>query len=73
MKNYGKNLIVTDFKSKFKPLFYNFIWYCQIHKLDYEIILPYLKDIEKLRRINFKNNANDIFEIIYEDKYLIWK
>ena len=69
MKNYGKNLIVTDFKSKFKPLFYNFIWYCQIHKLDYEIILPYLKDIEKLRRINFKNNANDIFEIIYEDKY----
>ena len=26
------------------------------------------EDIEKLRRINFKNNANDIFEIIYEDK-----
>ena len=69
MKNYGMNLIVTDFKSQFMPLFWNFIWYCKIHKLDYEIILPYLKDIIQLRKIKYKNRAKEIFEIKYEDKY----
>ena len=69
MKNYGTNLIVTEFKSQFMPLFWNFIWYCKIHKLDYEIILPYLKDIVELRKIKYKNRAKEIFEIKYEDKY----
>ena len=68
MKNYGTELIVPEFKSKFKPLFWNFIWYCKIHKLDYEIILPYLKDIQQLRQIKYQNRAKEIFEINYEDK-----
>ena len=69
MRQYGKDLMVTDFKSQFKPLFWNFIWYCKIHKLDYEIILPYLKDINNLRKIKHRNKAKEIFEITYEDKY----
>ena len=68
MNNYGTKLNVLDFKMQFKPLFWNFIWYCKIHDLDYTILLPYLKDIEEYQRINFKNSANDVFEIIYEDK-----
>ena len=68
MKNYGTELIVPEFKSKFKPLFWNFIWYCKIHKLDYEIILPYLKDIQQLRQIKYQNRTKEIFEINYEDK-----
>ena len=69
MNNYGTLLQVTEFKSQFKPLFWNFIWYCKIHKLNYEIILPYLKDIENLRRIKYKNRAKEIFEISYEDQH----
>ena len=69
MKHYGTKLIVTEFKSQFMPLFWNFIWYCKIHKLDYEIILPYLKDIDGLRKIKFKNRSKEIFEINYQDKY----
>ena len=69
IKNYGTQLIVTEFKSKFMPLFWNFIWYCKIHELDYSIILPYLNDIKDLKKIKYKNNAKDIFEIKYEDKY----
>ena len=68
MNNYGTKLNVLDFKMHFKPLFWNFIWYCKIHCLDYTILLPYLKDIEEYQRINFKNSANDVFEVIYEDK-----
>ena len=68
MNNYGNKLNVLDFKIQFKPLFWNFIWYCKIHELDYSILLPYLKDIEEYQRINYKNSSNEIFEIIYEDK-----
>ena len=68
MNNYGTRLNVLDFKIQFKPLFWNFIWYCKIHGLDYNILLPYLKDLEELQKINFKNSSKDIFEIIYEDK-----
>ena len=68
MNNYGTKLNVLDFKIQFKPLFWNFIWYCKIHGLDYNILLPYLKDIEEYQRINFNNSSNDIFEVIYEDK-----
>ena len=69
MRQYGKDLNVKDFKSQFKPLFWNFIWYCKIHKLDYEIILPYVKDIDNLRKIKYQNKSKEKFEITYEDKY----
>ena len=68
MNNYGTKLNVIDFKIQFKALFWDFIWYCKIHYLDYNIILPYLKDIEELRKINFRNSSNETFEIIFEDK-----
>ena len=68
MNNYGTRLNILDFKVHFKPLFWNFIWYCKIHELDYNILLPYLKDIEEYQKINFNNSSDEIFEIIYEDK-----
>jgi hypothetical protein len=68
MNNYGTRLNILDFKVHFKPLFWNFIWYCKIHDLDYNILLPYLKDIEEYQKINFNNSSDEIFEIIYEDK-----
>ena len=67
MNNYGTRLNVLDFKVHFKPLFWNFIWYCKIHNLDYNILLPYLKDIEDYQRINYINHSNEVFEIIYEE------
>ena len=68
VSNYGDKLNVLDFKVKFKPLFWDFIWFCKIHHLDYNIILPYLKDIEELKRLNYKNPSNEKFEVIYDDK-----
>ena len=68
VSNYGDKLNVLDFKIKFKPLFWDFIWFCKIHYLDYNIILPYLKDIEELKRLNYKNPSNEKFEVIYDDK-----
>ena len=68
VSNYGDKLNVLDFKIKFKPLFWDFIWFCKIHHLDYNIILPYLKDIEELKRLNYKNPSKEKFEVIYEDK-----
>jgi hypothetical protein len=41
IENFGEDLNVTEFRSQFKPLFWNFFWYCKIHQLDYEILLPY--------------------------------
>ncbi len=67
MNNYGTKLNVLDFKIQFKALFWDFIWYCKIHSLDYNIILPYLKDIEELQ-VNYNNSSNDVFEIIFNDK-----
>ena len=40
----------------------------KIHGLDYNILLLYLKDLQELQKINFKNSSNELFEIIYEDK-----
>ena len=69
IENFGEDLNVTEFRSQYKPLFWNFFWYCKIHQLDYEILLPYLNDINELRCIKYKNRAREIFEIVYEDKY----
>ena len=69
MENFGTDLNVTEFRSQYKPLFWNFFWYCKIHQLDYEILLPYLNDVNDLRNIKYKSRAKEIFEIVYEDKY----
>ena len=47
--HYGTKLKLNEFKSMFGPLFWNFIWYCYILKIDYDIILPYSKKIEQER------------------------
>ena len=69
IKNYGTQLIVTEFKSKFMPLFWNFIWYCKILDLDYYILLPYRNKIEQIRtnKIVINPNLNRI-KIIYDNK-----
>ena len=69
MENFGTDLNVTEFRSQYKPLFWNFFWYCKIHQLDYEILLPYLNNVNDLRNIKYKSRAKEIFEIVYEDKY----
>jgi len=59
--HYGINLKVDEFKANFSPLFWNFVWYCQIHGLDYTILLPYLKNLEKNRALNvFNPNDSNI-------------
>ena len=69
MNHYNGKLNVYDFKEKFNALFWNFIWYCIVHKLDYNVILPYSDDLEKLKQIKFNNPSNKLFDVIYDDKY----
>ena len=66
--HYGTNLDILNFKSQFKPLFWDFIWYCSIHNLDYSIILPYLKDLENVKQINYVDPNREIFEVNYNDE-----
>ena len=68
MSHYGTNIDILNFKSQFKPLFWDFIWYCTIHDLDYSIILPYLKDLESAKQINVVDPNREIFEVDYNDE-----
>jgi hypothetical protein len=59
--HYGINLKVDEFRANFSPLFWNFVWYCQIYGLDYNILLPYMKNLEKNRALNvFNPNDSNI-------------
>ena len=64
---YGMDINISNFKSKFQPLFWNFIWYCVIQNLDYNILLPYSKSLELLKDTQFYNPNRDIFEVSYDD------
>ena len=55
---YGMKLKVNEFKSHFSPLFWNFIWYCYILKIDYDILLPYMKKIDQERSSRTVINPN---------------
>ena len=66
--HYGTDLDTLNFKSQFKPLFWNFIWYCEIHHLDYSIILPYLKDLENAKEIKSFDPNREIFKIEFNDE-----
>ena len=66
--HYGNNIDVVGFKTQFKPLFWNFIWYCKILNLDYSIILPYLKDLEKEKQIQYYDTNHEIFNIAFDDE-----
>jgi hypothetical protein len=64
-------LQISNFKTQFKPLFWDFIWYCIIHDLDYNILLPYSKTLEEEKKAHFNNPNLNIFEVCYDDsKYV---
>ena len=65
--HYGTDINIYSFKSQFQPLFWNFIWYCVIHNLDYNILLPYPNILELLKETIFYNPNRDIFEVSYDD------
>ena len=66
--HYGTNIDIPNFKSQFKPLFWNFIWYSVVHDLDYTILLPYSKNLEQLKEIEFSNPNTIIFKVFDDDK-----
>ena len=45
----------------------DFIWYCVIHNLDYNILLPYSKSLEQLKEASFYNPNRDILIVSYDD------
>ena len=71
MKNkYGTKLDVNKFRSDFSALFWNFVWYCKVYKLDSSILLPYSERIEQivLSKIVYNPNLNNIK--LLNDNYL---
>ena len=60
-------LKISNFKAEFQPLFWDFIWYCLIHNLDYNILLPYSKNLEEEKKAYCFNPNIKIFEVIYDD------
>ena len=66
-KHYGNKLKLESFKNEFNPLFWNFIWYCNIHNLDYSIILPYLNKIEQLNEIRYTEPNKEILQISFNN------
>ena len=67
-KLYGNKLKLESFKNEFNPLFWDFIWYCNIHNLDYNIILPYLNQIEQLNEIRYTDPNKEILQITFNNK-----
>ena len=65
---YGNKLKLESFKNEFNPLFWDFIWYCNIHNLDYSIILPYLNKIEQLNEIRYREPNKEVFQITFNNK-----
>ena len=60
-------LKISNFKAQFQPLFWDFIWYCIIHNLDYNILLPYSKTLEEEKKAHCYNPNIKIFEVVYDD------
>ena len=67
IKNTKIKLKISSFKSQFQALFWDFIWYCLIHDLDYNIILPYSKTLEEEKKAHCYNPNINLFEVIYDD------
>ena len=67
-KYYGNKLKLEKFKNEFNPLFWDFIWYCYIHNLDYSIILPYLNRIEQLNEIRYRETNKESIQITFNNK-----
>ena len=67
VNHYGKEINISNFKSQFQALFWNFIWYCVVQNLDFNIILPYCNNLEILREINCYNPNRAIFDVRYDN------
>ena len=67
VSRYGMDINISNFKSQFQAIFWNFIWYCVIHNLDYNILLPYSKKIEQLKETLFYNPNREVFIVSYDD------
>ena len=68
MTHYGGKLNIHNFKTKSSALFWNFIWYCYLHHLDYTIILPYLKNLEQSKEKAYNNPNNETFQTIFNNE-----
>ena len=68
MTHYGGKLNIHNFKTRFSALFWNFIWYCYLHHLDYSIILPYLKNLEQSRETSYNNPNNKRMQITFNNE-----
>ena len=64
-------LKISNFKAQFQPLFWDFIWYCIIHDLDYNILLPYSKTLEEEKKSHYNNPNIKIFEVSYDDSTFV--
>ena len=67
-KHYDNKLRLESFKNEFNPLFWDFIFYCNIHNLDYSIILPYLNKIEELNEIRYSEPNKEILQVTFSNK-----
>ena len=65
--HYGTDINILNFKTQFQPLFWNFIWYCVIHNLDYNILLPYCNNLEQKKEANCRNPNREIFKADYDN------
>ena len=68
MTHYAGKLNIHNFKTRFNALFWNFIWYCYLHHLDYTIILPYLKNLEQSKEKAYNNPNNEIIQITFNNE-----
>ena len=68
MTHYGGKLNIHNFKTKSSALFWNFIWYCYLHHLDYTIILPYLKNLEQSKEKAYNNPNNETFQTTFNNE-----
>ena len=64
-------LKISNFKTQFQTLFWDFIWYCIIHDLDYNILLPYSKNLEEEKKSHYINPNIKIFEVSYDDSSFV--
>ena len=66
--HYGGKLNIHNFKTRFSALFWNFIWYCYLHHLDYTIILPYLKNLEQSKEKSYNNPNKEILQMTFNNE-----
>ena len=65
---YGTDINISNFKSQFQALFWNFIWYCVTQHLDFNILLPYCNNLEQLRETNCYNPNREIFDVRFDSE-----